>query len=107
MRCSRPAVPGRAQGRTRFGSRKYGRNDPPFVLLFVVGCLISIFVRSFNCGIIQGSEPLAMYPSESSMTGVMYLTAIWNASIVALKQSAGDDGASTATGHSLLRPYIA
>src|SRR5687768_15313785 len=39
------------------------------------------------------------------ITGVMYLVAIVNASIVALKQSAGEHAAMTGTGHSPLRPY--
>jgi hypothetical protein len=49
----------------------------------VVGCEIWIFSSFDTSGIGQGSEPLARYPSVSTTTGVMYFTAIRNASIVA------------------------
>ena len=54
----------------------------------------------------QGSAPLAMYPSDSTMTGVRYLTATRTASIAVSKQSAGDWAAMTGTGASPLRPNI-
>ena len=58
-------------------------------------------------GMRHGSEPFAIAPSDSTITGVWYLTAIRTASTATSKQSDGDRGASTATGDSPLRPNIA
>ena len=55
-------------------------------------------------GIRHGSEPLAIAPSDNSITGVWYDTAMRTASRAVSKQSDGDRGASTATGDSPLRP---
>src|SRR5207248_10828033 len=97
-------VPGSAHGRTLFSSRLYGMN--PLSSFFSAGCLISIFGNLLASGTSHGSAPLARYPSLKNTTGVMYLVATVNASMMALKQSAGDDAAMTGTGHSPLRPNI-
>ena len=55
----------------------------------------------------QGSALLAMYPSDSTITGVMYFRARRTASIIVPKASAGEAMASTGSGASPWRPYIA
>ncbi|CAB4750233.1 unannotated protein [freshwater metagenome] len=102
MRCSIPLVPGIAQGRARVsGLRKYGRKS---------SCVSANSTdKSGNVatsGIFQGSEPLAMYPSESKNTGTRYVVAIRTASIAIVKQSLGVDAAITAAGDSPFRPNI-
>ena len=58
-------------------------------------------------GIRHGSEPLATEPSESTSTGVRYVTAIRTASSAMSKQSPGERGARIGRGASPLRPNIA
>ena len=73
MRCSRPAVPGMAHGRARVSSsRRYGQNSAssPAPWLRAVANPGSISGSSSSSGIRHGSEPLAIMPSESSITGV-------------------------------------
>ncbi len=107
MRCVNPGVPGTAHGRASVsGSRAYGRNVPagPF------GSVAKSTRRSGNestDGTRHGSDPFAIAPSESSSTGVRYVTAIRAASSATSKASAGDRGATTGTGDSPLRPYSA
>jgi hypothetical protein len=71
MRCSRPGVPGTAQGRASVSaSRRYGQNSSPSGELGPVANAGSNFGRSAASGTRHGSEPLASEPSESSSTGV-------------------------------------
>src|SRR5665647_2888822 len=94
MRCSRPGVPGRAQARTWVsGSRWYGwwRSWPEALCAFgSVAKPGSMSGMSETSGTCHGSEPLARYPSDSTMTGVRYVMAIRAASSVVSKQSPGD-----------------
>ena len=55
----------------------------------------------------HGSEPLATEPSDSTITGVRYFTAIRAASSAVSKQSPGERGARIGSGASPLRPNIA
>jgi hypothetical protein len=84
MRCSSPGVPGTAHGRARVaGSRRYGRNVLPSSPLGFEANSTVRSGRSSTTGSSHGSEPLAMYPSESRMTGVRYVSAMRAASIAA------------------------
>ncbi len=58
-------------------------------------------------GMRHGSEPLAIAPSDNTITGVWYETAMRAASSAVSKQSDGERGARIATGDSPLRPYSA
>src|SRR5687768_17396254 len=60
-----------------------------------------------NSGILHGSAPLAMNPSDNTMTGVMYLSAMRTASMAIWKHSPGVAGARTSSGASALRPHTA
>ncbi len=103
MRCSRPGVPGTANWRASVsGSRAYGWNGSSGLAK-----VCSIGGSEPTSGIRHGSEPLAIAPSDNTITGVWYDTAMRTASIAISKQSDGERGASTATGDSPLRPYIA
>ena len=69
MRCSNPGVPGMAHGRASVsGWRSYGRKVPS-------GSAAAKGTdrsgSSPTSGSAHGSELLAMYPSESRITGVM------------------------------------
>ena len=101
MRCSRPGVPGTAHGRESVsGSRPYGRNVPsPFTAF---GTEMS--GRSSTSGTRHGSAPLPTNASERYATGVMYLSAMRDASMARVKHSAGVAGATTGIGDSPLRP---
>src|ERR1017187_3847519 len=105
MRCSSPFVPGIAHGRESFSSLLYGRNLSPAFFSFRKETFISF--RSLALGNIQGSAPLAIYPSERKITGVINSTAILHASKTMWKQSDGVQAATTGMGDSPLRPYIA
>ncbi len=66
MRCSRPGVPGTANWRARVsGSRAYGAKSSP-------SCAMLVWIGSKlpTCGMRHGSEPLAIAPSDSRITGV-------------------------------------
>src|SRR5688500_14642853 len=54
-----------------------------------------------------GSPPLARYPSERKITGVMYLSARRDASIEPQKHDAGEYEATIGSGASPWRPYNA
>ncbi len=76
MRCSSPGVPGRTHGRASVaGSRRYGKKPSASVRKWT-----SMGGRVAGSGISHGSEPLARNPSDSTMTGTMYLSAIRTAS---------------------------
>ena len=78
MRCSRPAVPGTAQGRASVsGSRRYGWNGPSPLVAFETAS----DGRSATDGMRHGSEPVARKASDRNTTGVMYLSASRQASI--------------------------
>src|SRR3954467_6791142 len=101
MRCSRPGVPGIAQGRASVsGLRLYASNGSPSASANAG----SMRASASTSGISHGSAPFARYASDSTYTGVRYVTATRTASIAAKKQSPGDDGAMTGTGDSELRP---
>src|SRR3954452_20834653 len=98
-----------AHGRARVSeSRRYGQNSPdPSGALGSVANPGSTDSRVSASGTFHGSEPLARAPSESTMTGVRYFTAIAAASTAAWKQSPGERGAMIGKGASPLRPNIA
>ncbi len=76
MRCSSPGVPGRTHGRASVaGSRRYGKNPS-----FSVRNWTSMGGSVAGSGMSHGSEPLARKPSDSTITGTMYLMAIRTAS---------------------------
>src|ERR1700682_3074 len=62
---------------------------------------------SSTLGMRQGSAPLARYPSDKMITGIMYFKAIRQASTATQKQSPGVEGARTGIGDSELRPNMA
>ena len=100
MRCSRPGVPGLTQSRASVsGSRRYAAKSCGSVRNFA-GNGVSVP----GSGRRHGSEPLAMKPSVSRMTGVMYLMAMREASMAAWKQSPGERAAMTGIGASPWRP---
>ena len=103
MRCSRPGVPGLTHGRASVtSSRLYGSR-----LSSSLWSTRTSGSSSSDRGSCQGSAPFAMKPSESSITGTMYLVAMRTASNAIAKQSAGLFGARIGTGLSPLRPNIA
>ena len=107
-RCISFGVPGIAHGRASVsGSRRYGQNSGLPSASVWLGSLANgteMSGRSATSGSCQGSEPLAMKPSDSRMTGVRYLTAMRTASIAASKQCTGLDAATTGSGASPERP---
>src|SRR5688572_17008521 len=60
-----------------------------------------------TAGMRHGSAPFARYPSDSNITGVMYLSAMRAASSEAQKHEGGEYDATIGTGDSPWRPYIA
>ena len=69
-------MPGRTHGRASVaGSRRYGKK-PSGSVRKLTGMSGSVVTS----GMSHGSEPLARYPSESTITGTMYLMAIRTAS---------------------------
>ena len=110
-RCSRPGVPGTAQGRASVaGSRTYGQNEPVpsgSTWFGLVANSTAIAGRLATSGTCHGSEPFARYPSESRNTGVRYLRAIRAASIAASKQCAGCAAPLSGRVHSPCLPYMA
>ena len=102
IRCSTPGVPGIAHGRTRRSSRRNGAKFSGSVRN-----LAWIGSRSSRSGRCHGSAPLASEPSDRYATGHMCSIASRTASIAMSKHSAGVAGATTAIGHSPLRPTIA
>ena len=77
--CSKPAVPGTAQARAKvFSSLRKG-----WKLSVCEWKFTFISSISFTSGINQGSDALAIKPSASNITGVIYFVAILAASIAA------------------------
>ena len=93
IRCMRPGVPGTAQARARVsGSRLYGQKcslPSSSTWLGSVVKIVLIIGNESTSGSFQGSEPLAKYPSDISITGVRYFKAMRAASIAAWKQWPG------------------
>jgi len=69
--------------------------------------LTGISGNSSARGILQGSEPFAIYPSVRRITGDIYFIASLEASLAISKQSVGFEAARTATGASPFLPYKA
>jgi hypothetical protein len=84
MRCSRPGVPGMAQGRARCSSRRYGQNSPSGAFGSVAN-FGSMSGRALTSGSFHGSDEFARNVSVSRITGVRYSMAIRAASSAASK----------------------
>ena len=96
-------MPGTAHGRASVsGSRRYGWNGPsPRVALST-----PISGRLARSGIFHGSEPVARNASDRNATGVMYFSAMRQASMARSKHSPGVAGATIGMGESELRPNM-
>src|SRR5918996_2648307 len=106
MRCSSPGVPGIAHGRANvWSSRRNGQKSSPTLGWDANDRLMSGSLSTD--GILHGSAPLARYPSERRITGVMYLSAMRAASSAAQKHDGGEYDATIGTGASPCRPNIA
>ena len=95
-------MPGLTQGRTRRSSRRKGWKPSGSVRKRAGKAGVAS-----TSGISQGSDELARKPSVSSMTGVMWWTAMRTASRAMAKQSDGVAAARTTIGVSPLRPMTA
>ena len=58
-------------------------SHPRKVSLIARQKLVDAALKSSGFGISHGSEPLTRYPSDKTITGVIYFTAILHASYVA------------------------
>src|ERR687892_718366 len=106
MRCSSPGVPGIAHGRASvWSSRRNGQKSSPTLGWDANDRLMSGSLSTD--GILHGSAPLARYPSERRITGVMYLSAMRAASSAAQKHDGGEYDATIGTGASPCRPNMA